>query len=1007
MTMEAVSVSAVSWLLLVFFSASICRATDVSLQLNDDVLGLIVFKSGIHDPNSALSSWNEDDDTPCSWSFVKCDATNGLVSEVALDGLGLSGKIGRGLEKLQNLRVLSLSRNNFSGNLSPELARIGSLNSLNLSYNGFTGSIPVGYGAMKSIRVLDFSENLLSGPVPDHLFENCTIIRFISIGGNLFAGSLPKVLSKCVGLGSLNVSGNRLSGSPDFVNGLWTLNQLRMLDLSSNAFGGPVPAGISGLHNLKELYLHKNQFSGPLPPDIGSCIHLVHMDLSSNLFTGEVPSLFQGLSSLSYIDLSRNKLNGNVPTWIGSLSNLQSLDFSGNYMNGSLPPSLGDLKQLQYLGLSENRFSGEIPGRIAECSKLSELSLRNNDFVGNIPPGLFQLGLEQIDLASNDLSGSIPSGSTQFFQSLRALDLSNNNLTGEIPVEMSFCTNMKYLNLSWNNFRSKLHPEFGDLKSLSQLDLRHTGLYGSIPSELCDAYALVVLQLDGNSLTNPIPKEIGNCSSLTYLSLSHNSLDGSIPMELSKLRKLLILNLAYNKLSGEIPEQLGSLVNLLVVNLSYNKLTGKLPRGSIFQNLDPSSLEGNVGLCSPKLSQKCQMNVPKPLALNPVEYNNGNGNARSGPISQKFKHKRFLTVSAMIAICAAVVIAIGVVMVALLNVTARRRREFPQAASESLCSSTPKASSAMGKLVLFSSAADSSSEDWVNNAQSLLNKASEIGKGVFGTVYRACVTEGSDVAIKKLITSNIVQSQDDFDREVQILGKVRHPNLISLKGYYWTPQLQLLISEFAANGSLHDRLHEDSVSRWPPLSWAQRFKIALGTAKGLTHLHQSYRPPIIHYNIKPSNILLDESLNPKISDFGLARLLPKLDQHILSSRFQSALGYVAPELACQSLRINEKCDIYGYGILVLELVTGRRPVEYGEDDVLILCDYVRSLIELGNPMECVDPRMSECPEEEVLPVLKLGLVCTSQIPSSRPSMAEVVQILQVIKTPLQERMEIF
>lgn len=253
------------------------------------------------------------------------------------------------------------------------------------------------------------------------------------------------------------------------------------------------------------------------------------------------------------------------------------------------------------------------------------------------------------------------------------------------------------------------------------------------------------------------------------------------------------------------------------------------------------------------------------------------------------------------------------------------------------------------------------------------------------------------------MTSNIIQYPEDFDREVRVLGKARHPNLVPLKGYYWTPQLQLLVSDFAPNGSLQTRLHERPNST-PPLSWPARFKIVLGTAKGLAHLHHSCRPPIIHYNIKPSNILLDENFNPKISDFGLARLIKKLDKHVMTSRFQSSLGYLAPELACQSLRVNEKCDIYGFGVLILELVTGRRPVEYGEDNMVILSDHVRVTLEQGNVLECIDPEINEYPEDEVLPVLKLALVCTSQIPSSRPSMAEVVQILQVIETPVPQRM---
>ncbi|KAJ4751957.1 hypothetical protein LUZ62_086362 [Rhynchospora pubera] len=287
-----------------------------------------------------------------------------------------------------------------------------------------------------------------------------------------------------------------------------------------------------------------------------------------------------------------------------------------------------------------------------------------------------------------------------------------------------------------------------------------------------------------------------------------------------------------------------------------------------------------------------------------------------------------------------------------------------------------------------------------------MNKATELGRGVFGTVYKASIAQDRFVAVKNLFTANIIPYHDDFDREVRILGKARHPNLMPLKGYYWTPQMQLLISDYAPHGSLRARLHENG-DKMPGLTWPERFKVALGTAKGLAHLHQSFKPPIIHYNIKPSNILLDENCNPRISDFGLARLLPKLDKHIISSRFQGAMGYVAPELACQSLRVNEKCDVYGFGVLILELVTGKSPVEYGEDDVVILIDQVRVLLEQGNVLDCVDPVMGEFPEEEVLPMLKLGLVCTSQIPSSRPSMGEVVQILEVIKAPIPDRMDGF
>ncbi|PWA39666.1 EF-hand domain pair, Serine/threonine protein kinase, striated muscle-specific [Artemisia annua] len=459
-----------------------------------------------------------------------------------------------------------------------------------------------------------------------------------------------------------------------------------------------------------------------------------------------------------------------------------------------------------------------------------------------------------------------------------------------------------------------------------------------------------------------------------FRSMSHNSLTGTIPRSMAQLKKLKILKLEYNQLTGEVPQELGELENLLAVNISYNRLQGRLPSEGIFQSLEPSSLEGNLGICSPLIKGPCKMNVPKPLVLNPFAFGNQNGRQGSDDTPERFKHHRFLSVSVIISILAAVVISIGVLVISLLNISARRRLAFVDNALES-CSSSSRsgASLSMGKLVWFDSKINPDNFCIVN-PESFIKKANEIGGGVFGTVYKAPIGEdGSDaLAVKKLVVSNMIPYPEDFDREVRVLGKLRHPNLVSLKGYYWTPKLQLLVTDFVPNGSLQTKLHERPPSS-PSLSWLNRFKILLGTAKGLAYLHHSFRPPIVHYNIKPNNILLDDNLNPKISDFGLTRLLSKLDKHVMSNRFQSALGYVAPELACQSLRVNEKCDVYGFGVLILEIVTGRRPIEYGEDNVLILNEQVKIMLEEGNVLEYVDESMGEYPEDEVLPVLKLAL----------------------------------
>ncbi|KFK33718.1 hypothetical protein AALP_AA5G051000 [Arabis alpina] len=994
---------------------SLINGDDInSIQLNDDVLGLIVFKSDLQDPSSHLSSWNEDDNSPCSWSYVKCNPKTSRVTELSLNGLSLTGKIGRGIQKLQHLKVLSLSNNNFTGNIIA-LSKNNNLKKLDLSNNNLSGSIP-SFGSISSLQYLDLTGNSFSGTLSDEFFNNCSSLRFLSLSQNNLQGQIPSTLFQCSVLNSLNLSSNGFSGNPSFVSGLWTLQRLRTLDLSFNALSGSIPLGILSLHNLKELHLQGNQFSGSLPSDIGLCPHLNRVDLSFNRFSGELPRTLQKLSSLTHFDLSNNLLSGEFPAWIGDLNGLVHLDFSSNGLTGKLPSSVGNLRSLKDLILSKNNISGEIPESLESCKELEIIQLKGNGFTGSIPDGLFDLGLQEMDFSGNGLTGLIPRGSSRLFESLTMLDLSRNSLNGNIPGEVGLFIHLRYLNLSWNNFNTRVPPEIEFLQNLTVLDLRNSALIGSIPADICESQSLQILQLDGNSLTGSIPEGIGNCSSLKLLSLSHNNITGPIPKSLSNLEQLKILKLEVNKLSGEIPKELGELQNLLLVNISFNRLIGRLPDGGVFQSLDQSALQGNLGICSPLLRGPCTLNVPKPLVINPNSYGNGNNNEgtngnRASNSSGKSHRGMFLSVSVIVAISAAILIFSGVVVITLLNATVRRRLAFVDNALESIFSGSSKSgrSLVMGKLVLLnsrSSRSSSSSQEFARNPESLLNKASRIGEGVFGTVYKAPLgDQGRNLAVKKLVPSPILENLEDFDREIRILAKAKHANLVSIKGYYWTPEMQLLVSEYIPNGNLQSKLHEREPST-PALSWDARYRIILGTAKGLAYLHHTFRPPTVHFNLKPTNILLDEKYNPKISDFGLSRLLTTQDGNTMNNnRFQNALGYVAPELECQNLRVNEKCDVYGFGVLILELVTGRRPVEYGEDSFVILSDHVRVMLEQGNVLECIDPVMEqEYSEDEVLPVLKLALVCTSQIPSNRPTMAEIVQILQVINSPVPHRM---
>ncbi|XP_060181653.1 probable LRR receptor-like serine/threonine-protein kinase IRK [Lycium barbarum] len=870
-------------------------------SLNDDVLGLMVFKSDVQDPNGKLTSWNEEDDSPCNWNGIKCNPRSNRVTEVVLDGFGLSGRISRGILRLQFLRKLSLAKNKLSGSISVSLAQLANL------------------------KNLDLSENNLSGMIPGDYFQQCGPLRSISLAKNEISGQIPESLSSCVTLATLNLSSNQFSGLVP--SGIWSLNGLRSLDLSNNLLDGEIPVGIDGLSNLRAINLGRNRFRGEIPDGIGGCLLLRSIDLSENSLSGELPSTMQKLSLCNELILSRNAFVGIVPEWIGEMKSLEILDFSENKFSGNFPVSIGKLESLKVLNMSQNAISGSLPESLSSCVKLL------------------------------------------------ALDVSHNSLAGTIPKIV------------------------GQLKSLDILDLSENRLYGTVPVEIGATTSLMELRLEKNALTGEIPSSIGNCSSLVALSLSHNGLTGRIPEALAKLAYLQSVDLSFNNLTGRLPKQLGDLGHLSSFNISHNQLQGELPANGFFNTISPHSVSANPSLCGAAVNRSCSSVMPKPIVLNP----NSTDSSAPSTVPQSFRHeKKILSISALIAIGAAAVIFVGVIAITVLNIRVRSTTSHSAAAGLTFSggddfSHSPSTDANSGKLVMFSG-----DPDFSTGAHALLNKDCELGRGGFGAVYRTVLGDGHPVAIKKLTVSSLVKSQEDFEREVRNLGKVRHHNLVTLEGYYWTPSLQLLIYEFVAGGNLYKHLHEGSGGCF--LSWNERFNIILGTAKSLAHLHQMN---VIHYNLKSSNILIDSSGEPKVADYGLARLLPMLDRYVLSSKIQSALGYMAPEFACKTVKITEKCDVYGFGVLVLEVVTGKRPVEYMEDDVVVLCDMVRGALEEGRVEDCVDERLQgKFPADEAIPVMKLGLICTSQVPSNRPDMAEVVNILELIRCPSEGQDEL-
>ncbi|XP_056863058.1 probable LRR receptor-like serine/threonine-protein kinase At1g12460 [Raphanus sativus] len=804
------------------------------------------------------------------------------------------------------------------------------------------------------------------------------------------------------------------------------LNSIRVLTLFGNRFTGNLPSDYSKLQTLWTINVSSNALSGPIPEFIGGLSSLRFLDLSKNGFSGEIPvSLFRVCGKTKFVSLSHNNLSGSIPGSLANCNNLEGFDFSYNGLNGGLPPGVCDIPVLEYISVRNNLLSGgDVSEEVVKCKRLSHVDLGSNMFQGlgpfevlgfvnityvNVSRNRFggEIGevvecgqrLEFLDASSNELTGGISGGVTGC-KSLKLLDLESNRLNGSIPGGIGKMEKLSVVRLGDNSIDGEIPEEIGGLEYLQVLNLHDLNLVGEVPEDISNCRLLLELDVSGNDLEGEISKKILNLTNLEILDLHRNRINGSIPSELGSLSRLQYLDVSQNSLSGSIPSSLGSLNRLTHFNVSHNNLSGVIPPVPVLQSFGSSAFENNPLLCG-----------------DPLVITNTPCSSR-GATSAKSRSSQALSVSVIIVIVAAAVILLGVCLVLGLNLRARKRRKDEEEEVVTL-ETTPLASSIdssgggggviIGKLVLFSKNLPSKYEDWEAGTKALLDKDNIIGMGSIGSVYRASFEGGVSIAVKKLETLGRIRNQEEFEQELGRLGGLQHQNLSSYQGYYFSSTMQLILSDYVSNGSLYENLHSRIHPRGggastshggnnTDLNWQRRFVIALGTAKALSFLHDDCRPAVLHLNVKSSNVLLDERYEAKLSDYGLEKFLPVLDSFGRTKKFHNAVGYIAPELAQQSLKASEKCDVYSYGVVLLELVTGREPVESPRgNQVLILRDYVRDMLETGSASDCFDRRLREFEENELIQVMKLGLLCTSESPLKRPSMAEVVQVLESIR----------
>lgn len=802
--------------------------------------------------------------------------------------------------------------------------------------NLFNGTVPSEIGKLLNLEFLRLAYNnlLVPAPIPPE-FGKLKNLKELWMKEMNLEGHIQESFADLSSLEKLDLSMNKLEGS--IPSGLFMLKNLTALLLFHNKLSGEIPRPVEAL-NLSEIDLSMNNLTGSIPEDFGKLSNLTVLNLYSNQLSSAIPASLGLIPSLKLFRVFINKLNGTLPPEMGLHSKLEAFEVSSNQLTGQLPENLCENGALRGVIAFSNNLSGELPKGLGNCSSLNSIQLYQNNFSGEIPPELWTaLNLATLMISENSFSGELPS---KLPWNMSRLEICNNKFDGEIPEGVSTWESLVVFKASNNLFS------------------------GKIPIELTSLSRLTTLLLDGNQFSGELPQQIVSWKSLDTLNLSRNDLSGPISPALASLPNLLYLDLSENQLSGEIPPELGRL-RLNSLNLSSNKLSGKIPYE--FDNLAyENSFLNNPNLCSNTRN------------LNLVQTCGG---------GTKFRDPKKLS-SKVLALILILAIAVLLVTVSLtfFMVKQHRRKRYCQ-------------DSASWKLTSFQRL------DFTEyNVLMNLTANNLIGSGGSGQVYRIGTNSlGEFVAVKKIWNDGQWDEhlEKEFLAEVHILGLIRHSNIVKLLCCISSENSKLLVYEYMENQSLDIWLHgrkRKLSSHHVALDWPRRLQIAIGAAQGLCYMHHDCSPPIIHRDVKSSNILLDSEFKARIADFGLAKILAKHGEHHTVSAIAGSFGYMAPEYA-YTTKVNEKIDVYSFGVVLLELVTGREP-NCGEEE-MSLAEWAWQHYGDEKPIsDALDEEIKKpCILDEMTTVFKLGLMCTSTSPSTRPSMKEVLQILRRFGSP--------
>ncbi|KAK2635099.1 hypothetical protein Ddye_029891 [Dipteronia dyeriana] len=978
-----------------------------------DEVALKAFKKIIHDPQGVLNSWN-DSHHFCDWEGITCGRRHKRVTALDLNSRGLSGSLSPYIGNLSFLRDLTLENNSFQGEIPPEFGRLFRLEVLYLHNNSLVGEIPGNLSHCSRLTKLALSNNRLEEKIPLH-FVSLSNLELLALSDNNLTGGIPSFLGNLTSLKILILGWNPLLGG-NIPDSLGQLRKLTFLSLQLNNLSGKVPSSLYNLSSLTLIAMDINKLHGSLPPNLGLTLPNLNVFLlSQNFFSGSVPVSLSNASELRDINLGQNNFSGKLSVDFGGMKHLRLLVVDSNnlggggidemnfinslvncsellilsiginHFKGALPHSIANLSTtLQLLYVGRNQLYGSIPPGIANLVNLSFLELANNQFTGSIPEEIGKLQtLKEMYLDGNQLSGKIPS-SLGNLSLLLQLYLNNNRLSGVIPSSLGNLKKLERLHFSKNYLTGTMPEQILNLPDLSiSLNLSQNHLVGSLPRTIGNLKVLSdFFDVSDNHLSGEIPNEIGFCSNLEHLYMKGNFFSGSIPSSMSSLRGLREIDLSRNNLSGQIPKFLETLA-LENLNLSFNDLEGEVPINGVFANVSAISVAGNNRLCGGITE----------LRLSKCSNND----------SKTKKVPRFIVI---VSIASAI---LGLTMVSSFILCWLKKRKAKQT-SEPMLKKT-----------------------LLNMSYEMLLKATDgfspthlVGAGSFGSVYKGILDQDGAIVAVKVLNLQHHGASKSFMAECKALRNIRHRNLVRVITSCSSIDFQgndfkAIVYEFMENGSLEKWLHpvptmEEEELEIQNLTLLQRLSIAIDVASAVDYLHHQCQEPILHCDLKPSNVLLDSDMTACVGDFGLVKFLPEISNQIESSfvGVRGTIGYTAPEYGLGS-EVSTHGDVYSYGILLLEMMIRKKPTDVMFEGDLTLHNFARTSLP-DRVMEIVDPvlineevaaskhMMSQARNnskmECVISLVRIGVACTMESPQERMSITHAISELQSVRNIL-------